>query len=98
MPEGYLTSSDIKMIAGFMDEVRRKNILPDTASVIVFSRMLIRIFEARALNREELLDVLGDYLQVPDRKNSALDRWDSEGGAIPVDAIHNDGIHQIALR
>lgn len=86
VPERYLTSSDMNMIAGLVDEVTRADYLRTNTSANVLARLLVASFEAGTINREALRDVLRGHLGLSGRDDSPINRWDGEGGAIPVAA------------
>lgn len=84
MPESYLTSSDMNMMADLMDEALRAGSQQIDTSANVLARLLVERFEAGTTDKESLRDVLNGPLGMSGRDDSAINRWDSEGGAIPI--------------
>jgi hypothetical protein len=84
MSNSYLTFTDMNMIADLLEEVLGKDFRTDSESTTGAARLLIKNFEAGLMNKDALRYVLRKHLQIPYCADTALSRWDSEGGAIPL--------------
>jgi hypothetical protein len=84
VPETYLTSSDMNMIAGLVDEVTLADYRQANSDATVLARLLVESFEAGTTGKEALRDVLRSHLGLSGRDGSPIIRGDGEGGAIPL--------------
>ena len=83
-PVTYLTSSDMNMIAGLVDEVTRADYQRANSSANALARLLVESFEAGTTNKEALRDVLRSQLGLSGRDDRTINRPDGEGGVIPL--------------
>lgn len=84
VPETYLTSTDMNMIAGLVDEATPADYRQADSSATVLARLLVESFEAGTTSKDALRGVLRRHLGLSGRDGSPIIRGDGEGGAMPL--------------
>ncbi|EXL04022.1 hypothetical protein [Aquamicrobium defluvii] len=87
MSSTYLTSQDMNLVGRLLDEKRELGKLRGIERETSAARFLVRRIEQGTANEMRLRIALGRHLRLCDTQNSAVSRWDGEGGAIGKGAL-----------
>ncbi len=87
MSSTYLTPQDMNLVGRLLDEKRELGKLRGIDRETSAARFLVRRIEHGTANEMRLRIALGHHLRLYDTQNSAVSRWDGEGGAIGQAAL-----------
>ncbi|MCK9552939.1 hypothetical protein QEZ48_19515 [Aquamicrobium lusatiense] len=87
MSSTYLTPQDMNLVRRLLDEMREPGKLRGIDRETSAARFLVRRIEQGTASEMRLRIALGRHLHLYDTQNSAVSRWDGEGGAIGQGAL-----------
>jgi hypothetical protein len=82
MSSTYLTSDNMNLIERLLSEVRGAGLIRNLDRETAAARLLIQRFEQGMTEESELRISLSHHVGLHKIMDSALERWDGEGGAI----------------
>jgi hypothetical protein len=82
MSSTYLTSDNMNLIERLLSEVRGAGPIRNFDRETAAARLLIQRFEQGMTKESELRCALSHHMGLHKIMDSALERWDGEGGAI----------------
>jgi hypothetical protein len=82
MSSTYLTSDNMNLIERLLSEVRGAGLIRNLDRETAAARLLIQRVEQGMTKESELRGALSHHVGLHKIMDSALERWDGEGGAI----------------